>query len=64
MRTKEFWEALTIIQKVKFRCKVKIVLWAMNERLPWCVMHEHHIIFRSESDLECKAWANFHRMEY
>lgn len=64
MNSKHFWHALGMIQKEKFKLEVKIINWPISEKVPWRVMHEHHIIFSAKTELECKAWANFHRMEY
>ena len=64
MNSKNFWNALGLIANEKFRCKVEIVHWSMNEATPWGVKHDYHFIFWGRSELECKAYCNYHRMEY
>lgn len=64
MNSKNFWDAIGFIAKEKFRCKVEIVHWPLYEINPWRVKHDYHIIFSAQTDLECKAWCNFHRLEY
>lgn len=64
MNSKHFWNALGLVQKEKLKLKVEIVNWPLYEANPWRVKHDYHFIFWASTELECKAFCNYHRMEY